>query len=103
MALGGRGCVMGMSAEIEAMNQKESRMLIKHTAFLQANFGALAIEEDGDEVFTRTPKTCLQWKCRNKPNKLENRKGFMVCPNCGGSYGASVKIKESHANKIRTS
>lgn len=43
----------------------------------------LQIEEDGDEVFTTTPKVCV--KCGGVVEK--NEQGFYVCKNCGCSYG----------------
>ncbi len=60
-----------------------------------ANGGSLhphcyvAVEEDGDEVFTIMPRGCTRWECQvsGKDRRLVNRKGFMVCPVCGGSYG----------------
>jgi len=48
----------------------------------------IAIEEDGDEIFTPMPKYCLKWPCCTKKEPLIiNRKGFLCCPICGGSYG----------------
>lgn len=55
------------------------------------------VEEDGDEIFTPMPEHCLKFGCSfGKPGegtgtKLVNRKGFMVCPRCGGSYGVASK------------
>lgn len=44
------------------------------------------VEEDGDEIFTPFPKYCI--KCFDEKYKLiVNEKGFVCCPNCGGSYG----------------
>jgi len=44
------------------------------------------VEEDGDEVITFMPKECFRWKCK-KAKIIKNDKGFMVCSNCGVSYG----------------
>ncbi len=44
------------------------------------------VEEDGEEVFSPMPKTCIIYKC-NKAKLIKNKKGFMVCSKCGCSYG----------------
>jgi hypothetical protein len=47
----------------------------------------IAIEEDGDEIFTKV-KYCTKWPCcwEKKP-LIKNHNGFMICPICKGSYG----------------
>ncbi len=43
----------------------------------------VAIEEDGDEIFTPMPKRCPKCIAILK----RNRRGFMACTKCGASYG----------------
>jgi hypothetical protein len=65
----------------------------------------IAVEEDGDEVFTPMPTHCIRWECRNTyewnmalshyPKRIQlppappfrNERGFMECSRCGCSYG----------------
>lgn len=52
----------------------------------------VAIEEDGDEVFT-TVRHCVVWPCSAKKQPLVVRNGFRCCPLCGGSYGPAPMEK----------
>lgn len=60
----------------------------------------LALERRGrmsceDQAITIMPKVCVHPLCAKAGKLLENRKGFMVCPNCGDSYGeAEGKMDE---------
>jgi len=61
----------------------------------------IAVEEDGDEVFTPMPTHCRRFECNLKvdyrwggptekleaPPLVRNEHGFMVCTRCGSSYG----------------
>lgn len=56
----------------------------------------IAIEEDGDEVFTPMPTHCIRFDCattfdryqRQPPAPLfRNKRGFMECSRCHSSYG----------------
>jgi hypothetical protein len=65
----------------------------------------IAVEEDGDEVFTPMPTHCTRWECSNTyewnralshwPKRISlppaplvrNEDGFMVCTRCDSSYG----------------
>lgn len=64
---------------------------LRQAAFAAAS-GSVTVEEDGETVITIMPKRCTRWECQvsGKNRTLENRKGLMVCPVCGGSYGRSL-------------
>jgi hypothetical protein len=43
-----------------------------------------AVEEDGDEIFTPMPTTCIRWNCGGT---VKPTRGFHVCDRCHCSYG----------------
>lgn len=54
-------------------------------------------EEEGETVLTIMPTACTKFECQvsGKDRRLVTRKGFLVCPVCGGSYGiANPKPKK---------
>jgi len=53
---------------------------------LETDLHFVVVEEDGEDIFSPMPKRCLEFKC-NGAVLEQDRKGFMYCPACGGSYG----------------
>ena len=52
----------------------------------------VAVEEDGDEIFTPMPTHCVKRQCRKDGGGLiVERGGFMVCETCGSSYGKAER------------
>jgi hypothetical protein len=47
----------------------------------------IAVEEDGDEIFTPMPKECHGWPARHEPAPVVPMNGFMRCEHCKASYG----------------
>lgn len=53
----------------------------------------IAVEEDGEDIFTPMQRQCTRWECqyafgnRGANTTLAPKGGFMCCPNCGVSYG----------------
>lgn len=61
----------------------------------------IAVEEDGDDVFTLMPTHCVRFECNFQVDRLRdlptiplkppalfrNAHGFMECSRCGCSYG----------------
>jgi len=51
-----------------------------------------------DQAITDMPAGCLRWECSGWLREVQlsaplvNHRGFRVCVNCGGSYGAAQPI-----------
>jgi hypothetical protein len=41
-----------------------------------------------DQAITDMPEFCINWHCRGA--KLEERDGYITCPECNGSYGEAL-------------
>jgi hypothetical protein len=54
----------------------------------------VAVEEDGDEIFTAMPTFCSHWPCKQEKIALRVEEGFWRCPKCGKSYGQAEPNEE---------
>ncbi len=57
-----------------------------------------SVEMVSDQPLTQMPKTCMIWGCNDAP--LNPVKGFMVCSNCGASYGSKAYFKITERKEV---
>ncbi len=55
----------------------------------------IAVEEDGDEIFTPMPTECTGFPMPHPPARVVPLDGFMRCEHCGLSYGPCARCDGS--------